>query len=81
MTKRYTDRDLLDPNFPDPRRSDADEQIARYYETRAADILEDAIAETAHEQRREMQKTRESNADHWLTRFLRQWGFISKSEP
>ena len=81
MKNSYPDSDLLDPNFPDPRRSDAPALIAKYYENKAAEILDEAIAAETRNQTRDALTTQahqaitnEAHADNWLNRFLKVWG-------
>ncbi len=85
MTRTYTDAELLDPNFPDPRRSNAGPLIDKYYEQKGAALLDQAIQETIKQQRTDhetqertdqaMQATNEAQAAGW---FAKLFGKVSK---
>lgn len=69
---KYSDRELLDPTFPDPRRTDAEQAIARWREERAAQILDQGIEQLLEKQHQDMQTNEalERRAASWLVRFL-----------
>ena len=76
MTRTYSDAELLDPNFPDPRRSNAGPLIDKYYEQKGAQILDKAIEQTVKQQRTDhetqeaVRATSEAQAAGWLTKLF-----------
>jgi hypothetical protein len=65
---QYTDDELTDSTFPDPRRSNADELILEWREKRARQIFDEAIEQLKAQQRRE-DKSGERRAENWIIRF------------
>ena len=71
--KTYSDDDLLNPDFPDPRRSDAGPLIDQYFENKGAAMLDQAIQQTTQQQRTDQAKqaTNEARAAGWFTRLFK----------